>query len=79
MAVKRKKRNYSKEYKDYHGTSEQRKRRASRNTANKKLKPGPGKEVHHKNLNPMDNRTKNLSIISKKRNRKIQPKTKGRK
>lgn len=33
-----------------------------------------GKEVDHKNLNPQDNRRSNLQIISKRENRKKQPK-----
>ena len=35
-----------------------------------------GKEVDHKNNNPTDNSAKNLRIISKKANRKKQPKRK---
>ena len=31
-------------------------------------------EVHHKNGNPRDNRSKNLTVISQKRNRTLQPK-----
>ena len=33
-----------------------------------------GKEVDHKNMNPQDNRPRNLQIISKSANRKKQPK-----
>ena len=33
-----------------------------------------GKEVDHKNMNPTDNRTSNLQIVSKKANRRKQPK-----
>ena len=74
MATRR--RNYRKEYDEYHAKPEQKKRRASRNTANKRLKPPKGKEVHHKNGNPRDNRPSNLSVRSKKANRKEQPKRK---
>lgn len=35
-----------------------------------------GKEVDHKNLNPRDNSSKNLTIMSVKANRKKQPKRK---
>ena len=35
-----------------------------------------GKEVDHGNMNPRDNSTKNLSIMSRKANRKKQPKRK---
>ena len=31
-------------------------------------------EVHHKNGNPRDNRRSNLKVITKKRNRTLQPK-----
>ena len=47
-------RNYKKEYKNYHSSSEQKKRRASRNSARAKLlkankvKKGDGKDVSHK-------------------------------
>ena len=71
-------RNYRKEYDDYHAKPVQKKRRASRNAANKKLNPPKGKEVHHKNGNPRDNRRSNLAVISKRKNRQIQPKRKPR-
>ena len=38
-------RNYRKEYDEYHAKPVQKKRRASRNAANKRLKPPKGKEV----------------------------------
>lgn len=75
-------RDYAKEYREYHAKPEQIKRRASRNQARSlmikkhgkaKLK---GKEVDHKNFNARDNRASNLSIMSKKANRKKQPKRK---
>ena len=80
-----KKRDYKKEYRDYHSKPEQKKRRAGRNAARSKMekagrvRKGDGKEVHHKNGNTKDNRSKNLSVISKTKNRKMQPKRKGRK
>ena len=76
MATRR--RNYRKEYDEYHAKPEQKKRIASRNTANKRLKPPKGKEVHHKNGNPRDNRRSNLAVIPKTANRRIQPKKKPR-
>ena len=76
MATRR--RNYRKEYDEYHAKPVQKKRRASRNAANKRLKPPKGKEVHHKNGNPRDNRRSNLAVISKTKNRRIQPKRKPR-
>lgn len=69
------KRNYKKEYNDYHGKLEQKKRRASRNTARKLLeqsgiaKKGDNKDVHHKDNNPLNNKRNNLSVTSKKYNR----------
>ena len=74
----KRKRNYRKEYDEYHAKPVQKKRRASRNAANKRLKPPKGKEVHHKNGNPRDNRRSNLAVISKTKNRRIQPKRKPR-
>lgn len=78
---KRKKRNYRKEYDDYHGTAEQRKRRAARNRARRKaeregrVKKGDGKEVHHvgaKRKGALNN--KKTRVVSRKYNRKRQPK-----
>jgi hypothetical protein len=77
----KKKRDYKKEYADYHGTPEQKKRRAERNrdrkAAERRLGKAAlaGKEVHHKNAP----RTGSLAgsatqVISKKANRKKQPK-----
>jgi len=68
-------RNYKKEYANYHSKPEQKKRRASRNTARRRMaangnvRKGDGKDVHHKNGNPRDNRSKNLSVTSKSKNR----------
>ena len=70
----KKPRNYKKEYKATHGTKKGKLARAGRNKANRMKKPGRGKEVHHKNGNPRDNRPSNLAVISKKANRKKQPK-----
>ena len=69
-------RNYKKEYKATHGTKKGKLDRAGRNKANRLKKPGKGKEVHHKNGNPRDNRPSNLSVRSRKANRKEQPKRK---
>lgn len=68
-------RNYKKEYANYHSKPEQKKRRASRNTARRRMaangnvRKGDGKDVHHKNGNPRDNRSKNLSVTSRNKNR----------
>lgn len=68
-------RNYKKEYSNYHSSPEQKKRRASRNAARRKMerdgrvRKGDGKDVAHRNNNPRDNRKKNLSVQSKAKNR----------
>ena len=74
----KRKRNYRKEYDEYHAKPKQKKRRAGRNAANSKLKPPKGMEVHHKNGNAQDNRRSNLAVISKTANRRMQPKRKPR-
>ena len=57
-------RNYRKEYDNYHSKPEQRKNRSSRNKARRKLaKAGyslKGKDVDHKDGNPLNNGRKNL-------------------
>ena len=66
-------RNYKKEYKNYHGKPKQIKRRDSRNAARNILKKKgvnvKGKDVAHKNGNPLDNKTSNLKVVSKSKNR----------
>ena len=66
-------RDYKKEYENYQGKPEQIKRRAARNSARNQLKDNKdikGKDVHHKDNNPMNNDKSNLSIVSKNYNRK---------
>lgn len=73
MPVK-KRRNYKKEYADFHGKPEQKKNRARRNTARKTmgLKVGDKREVDHKK--PLSkggsNGKKNLRAVSRTANRK---------
>jgi len=73
MATK-KKRDYKKEYREYHGKPEQRKKRAMRNKARKimGLKVGDKREVDHKK--PLakggSNSKRNLRVVSRKTNRK---------
>ena len=68
-------RNYGKEYRSYHAKPEQKKNRASRNSARRSLmasnrvRKGDGKDVDHKNGNPRDNRPGNLSVMSRSANR----------
>ena len=67
-----KERNYKKEYENYHSKPEQKKRRAGRNHARRQLKDTKGivgKDVHHKDGNPMNNDKSNLSIVTQKYNR----------
>ena len=72
----KKKRNYRKEYDTYHAKPSQKKARASRNSARKKMaksgkvRKGDGREVDHKNGDPRDNRRKNLRVVSRRPNRK---------
>lgn len=69
------KRDYAKEYREYHAKPEQKKRRASRNAARRlmiqkgKVKKGDGKDVDHKNRNPLNNSLANLRVTSQKENR----------
>lgn len=73
-----KKRDYKKEYADYHGTPEQKKNRAARNKARREamadgtVSKGDGKEVDHKK--PLSkggsNAKSNRQVVSRKTNRK---------
>ena len=68
-------RNYRAEYDNYHSSSAQKKRRAARNKARRvmvrlgKAKPGDGKDVHHKDGNPLNSTPKNIRMESRKSNR----------
>lgn len=72
---KQRKRDYRKEYDDYHGTPKQRKNRSSRVLARRKMikKVGEGavngKDVDHKDGNPRNNSDQNLRILAIKKNR----------
>ena len=77
-------RDYSREYKEYHASPEQKKRRAQRNAARRaamragKVKKGDGKEVDHVAANrkgKLDN--SRVRVISKQANRRKQPKRDG--
>ena len=76
MAVKKKKkakRNYRKEYDNYHASAKQKKNRASRNAARANAKKAgkkvAGKDVTHKDGNPRNNKASNLGGASKSKNR----------
>ena len=68
-------RNYKKEYLEYQGTPQQKKRRAMRNAARRRMvregraRKGDGKDVDHKNGDPTDNSPRNLRVMSRSRNR----------
>lgn len=73
-----KKRDYKKEYREYHAKPEQKKNRAARNNARRrmeregKVSRGDGKDVDHKTPlhNGGSNNRSNLSIKSRSENRK---------
>lgn len=70
-----KKRNYKKEYREYHGKPEQRANRSKRVLARRKMiknghaRKGDGKDVHHEDGDPQNNKMSNLRMTSKKFNR----------
>ena len=69
------KRNYRKEYDNYHSRPEQRKNRSKRVLARRlmmklgRVKKGDGKDVDHKDGNPQNNGKHNLRVRSKSENR----------
>lgn len=68
-------RDYKEEYDSYHGTTEQKKRRAARNKARRHLErsgrvhKGDGKDVDHKDGNPLNNGSANIRVIDRSTNR----------
>ena len=68
-------RDYKAEYKKYHGTPEQKKRRAMRNQARAKMekagkvKKGDGKDVDHVSHNVNNNSDSNLKVMDAGKNR----------
>jgi|TARA_A100000171_G_C2127037_1_gene144191 hypothetical protein len=68
-------RDYASEYKNYQSKPSQKKKRASRNAARRKMisdgkvSKGDGKDVAHKNGNPRDNRSSNLKVVRASVNR----------
>jgi hypothetical protein len=73
--MRRRQRDYRSEYDTYHGTDKQKKRRAGRNAARRKMvksgavRKGDGKDVDHKNRNPRQNKRSNLRVTSQTKNR----------
>ena len=72
MAINR---DYSKEYAEYHAKPAQKKRRAGRNAARRKMvaagkvSKGDGKDGHHKDGNTKNNTRSNLKVTPRKKNR----------
>lgn len=68
-------RDYKEEYRRYHSKPEQKKRRAQRNAARRKMEKagrvhkGDGKDVDHKDRNTANNSDKNLRVQSQSKNR----------
>lgn len=68
-------RDYKREYEEYHGKPEQIKRRSARVMArrykerNGDARKGDGKDIDHKNGNPLDNRPENLQVRDRSANR----------
>ena len=71
--------------KRYNAKPEQKKRRAARNTARRRMiasgraQKGDGKDVDHKDGNPRNNSKSNLRMRSKSKNRSLKRDSKARK
>lgn len=71
----KKKRNYRKEYDNYHSKPKTKKNRAKNNAARRKMekagkvRKGDGKDVAHKDNNPRNNKRSNLKVQSRSKNR----------
>ena len=69
-------RNYRLEYDNYHSRPDQIERRSARNSARRIVSKKAtdeeleGKDVHHKDNNPLNNDEKNLSIVTQHYNRR---------
>lgn len=68
-------RDYRKEYDNYQGSDKQKKNRAARNTARRRMeklgrvKKGDGKDVTHRDGDPRNNEAGNLGVLGRSRNR----------
>jgi len=77
-------RDYKKERENYLGTPEQMKRNAARKRARRAAVragmavDGDGRDIHHKDNNPLNNDLKNLSSVTVKYNRR-EPRLRNRK
>ena len=69
-------RDYAKEYANYHSKPEQIARRSARNSARRIIRKAmtdediEGKDVHHKDNNPLNNDKSNLSVVTQHYNRR---------
>ena len=70
-------RDYKREYANYHSRPDQIERRSARNSARRIVKGKTkneedivGRDVHHKDNNPLNNDNKNLSVVSQRYNRR---------
>lgn len=76
LSVELDERDYAREYAKYHSRPEQISRRSARNTARrimaKKVKEEDleGKDVHHKDNDPLNNDHTNLSVVTQHYNRR---------
>ena len=72
-----KSRNYKREYKKFHSSSEAIAERSNRNKARRKMeklgrvRKGDRKDVPHANRRPLDNRPGNLKVMARSRNRAL--------
>lgn len=78
------KRDYRKEYDEYHASEEQKNRRVQRNKARRKamqkglVKRGDNKELDHVGFNRKGKLGDEVRVVSKKANRSRQPKRNGK-
>ena len=76
LSVEVAERNYAREYANYHSRPDQIERRSARNSARRFMSKSAteeeleGKDVHHKDNNPLNNDKKNLSIVTQHYNRR---------
>ena len=76
LSAEIKERNYRLEYDNYHSRPDQVERRSARNSARRIVSKKSteeeleGKDVHHKDNNPLNNDKKNLSIVTQHYNRR---------
>ena len=75
QTVRKKQRDYNREYALYHGKPEQIKRRAQRNKTRRMMmkqglvRKGDGMDVDHRNNNVYDQRRSNLQVMTASKNR----------